>query len=87
MCVLFNGLPFLLDDYLELIDWTGRIIREDKRGSIPNHLPPILSRLSIEAKQWLYITQHFESKFKGFVGSWYNLKKAYQQLGYLRHPT
>ncbi len=82
-----RGLPFLLHDYLELIDWTGRIIREDKRGSIPNHLPPILSRLSIEAKQWLYMTQHFESKFKGFVGSWYNLKKAYQQLGYLRPPN
>ena len=28
------GLPFLLEDYLEVVDWTGRIIREDKRGSI-----------------------------------------------------
>ena len=28
------SLPFRLLDYLELVDWTGRQIREDKRGSI-----------------------------------------------------
>ena len=27
-----KGLPFRLTDYLELVDWTGRILREDKRG-------------------------------------------------------
>ena len=27
-----EGLPFNLIDYLELVDWTGRIILEDKRG-------------------------------------------------------
>ena len=28
-----KGLPFRLTDYLELVDWTGRILREDKRGA------------------------------------------------------
>lgn len=37
------GLPFRLTDYLELVDWTGRLIRENKRGSIHSNLPPILS--------------------------------------------
>lgn len=27
-----KGLPFRLDDYLELVDWTGRQLRDDKRG-------------------------------------------------------
>lgn len=40
-----KGLPFRLKDYLELIDWTGRVLREDKRGAIPAHLPPLLERL------------------------------------------
>ena len=27
-----DGIPFNLSDYLELVDWSGRIIREDKKG-------------------------------------------------------
>ena len=28
-------LPISLDDYLKLLDWTGRQVRQDKKGSIP----------------------------------------------------
>jgi len=37
-----NGLSFRLTDYLELVDWTGRILRDDKRGAIPESTPQIL---------------------------------------------
>ncbi len=80
------GLPFPLHDYLELVDWTGRIIREDKRGAIPSNLPPILGRLAIEPKHWLYLTTQFESKFKGLVGCAFAVKKAATALGYKRSP-
>ncbi|MCU7933535.1 MAG: hypothetical protein KZQ99_01480 [Candidatus Thiodiazotropha sp. (ex Dulcina madagascariensis)] len=43
-----QGLPFSLTDYLQLTDWTGRAIRDDKSGAIPNHLAPILERLNID---------------------------------------
>jgi hypothetical protein len=33
------GLPFCLTDYLELVDWSGRILREDKKGAIPAESP------------------------------------------------
>lgn len=79
-----EGLPFRLTDYLDLVDWTGRVIREDKRGHIPEALPPILTRLSIDPEHWLYMSQHFESRFKGLVGSIYRLKQACRQLGYQR---
>lgn len=81
-----KGLPFLLTDYLELVDWTGRIIREDKRGSIPNDIPPILDRLQIEPKEWLYLSKHFESPFKGLVGSIHKLKQACTAFGMKRTP-
>jgi hypothetical protein len=38
----------VLSDYLELVDWSGRAIRSDKRGYIPESAPPILSRLGVE---------------------------------------
>ncbi len=81
-----RGLPFKLDDYLSLVDWTGRIIRDDKRGSINNNLPPILERLDIDQKHWIFMTTKFESTFKSMVGGWYDLKKAYRHLGFQRTP-
>jgi len=81
-----KGLPFRLSDYLELVDWTGRAVREDKRGSIAQDLPPILDRLAMDAKHWLYLTQNFESPFKGLVGGVFKLKQACKKLGYQRSP-
>ncbi|MCM8856208.1 MAG: hypothetical protein LC539_10760 [Candidatus Thiodiazotropha sp.] len=43
-----KGLPFRLTDYLQLVDWSGRAILDDKLGFIPDNLPPILERLQID---------------------------------------
>jgi hypothetical protein len=42
-----------LDDYLTLVDMTGRIVRDDKRGAIPADLVPILDRLRLDLDAWL----------------------------------
>lgn len=81
-----KGLPFRLTDYIELVEWTGRIIRDDKRGAINQNLPPLLKRLNIEAKQWDYMTQNFENRFKGLVGSVFKLKLACEKMGLQRTP-
>jgi len=47
-----GGLPFSLDDYIDLVDWSGRVVREDKRGAIDETFPPILERLEIDAGTW-----------------------------------
>ena len=78
------GLPFRLTDYLQLIDWTGRIIRDDKRGVISSNVPAIVERLNIDPKHWVYSATQFESRFKSLVGTAHKLKKACETLGYKR---
>ena len=56
-----SGILFGFREYLALLDWTGRIIRDDKRGYIDNTLPPILDRLEITADQWRMNTTQFEA--------------------------
>jgi REP element-mobilizing transposase RayT len=55
------GILFNFEEYLALVDWTGRIIRSDKRGHIDSDLPPMLSRLKITMDQWCINTTQFEA--------------------------
>ena len=48
-----KGIIYNLLDYLELIDWTGRQIRENKTGSIDGNAPPILLRIGIAPEHWI----------------------------------
>jgi len=80
------GLPFLLDDYLELVDWTGRILRDDKRGAIDDKLPFILDRLEFDSLAWSTLTTEFEKKFSHWVGNEHIAKKIYKNRKYQRIP-
>ena len=82
-----QGLPFTLKDYIELVDWTGRAIREDKKGAIATHLPPIIDRLGIETSDWVQLTTAFEKNTKTFVGAESSIESAALQLGYKRTPN
>jgi hypothetical protein len=73
-----KGIPFKLTDYIELVDLSGRVIREDKKGFIDPALSPILQRLNIEAEHWAYLINNFERKFKSFIGAAYKLKQVCQ---------
>ena len=58
-----SGILFDFEDYLELVDTTGRIIREGKRGAISINLPPILKRLNIDLDTWLKNCTQFEKNY------------------------
>ncbi len=55
------GILYTLQGYLELVDWTGRIIRNDQQGFVDAELPPILERLQTSPDQWLIDTTSFEA--------------------------
>ena len=46
-------LPISFDDYLALLDWTGRQLRNGKRGYIHRDVPDIFTRLNYSPKQWM----------------------------------
>jgi hypothetical protein len=56
--VLFNH-----DDYLSLVDTTGQIQRQHKRGFILDTFLPILQRLNIDVEKWIKNAQEFETIF------------------------
>ena len=76
-----TGLPFCLNDYLELVDWSGRILRADKKGAIPSELPAILLRLQMDARHWSYLTRNFEHPFKHLVGAALHVRSVCEDFG------
>jgi len=60
-------LALTLDEYLELLDMTGRQMVAGK-ASIPAHLAPILTRLGIVSDRWLDTVTGFHSLFGRVVG-------------------
>jgi len=48
-----NRFTFSTQDYFELVDWAGRAVRDDKRGTIAADIPPILERLGLNSREYL----------------------------------
>ena len=74
-------IPMHLTDYIELVDWTGRQIRPDKRGAISENVPPILARLGIEQGNWLQNCQKLEEDFRQVIGPAAAIEKFCKAIG------
>lgn len=55
-------------EYIELVDWTARLVVEGKRGSTPADLPPVLERLGLSAEVWLQLTVTLDELFTPYTG-------------------
>ena len=75
-----DGINFSLADYLQLVDYSGRAILENKRGYIDGHLSPILTRLGIDQQAWLENITQFEKQFNLAVGTVEKLQAFAGQL-------
>jgi hypothetical protein len=75
-------IPYSVADYLELVDWSGRAVAEGKRGSIPDALPPLLSRLKIDPENYIrFIRREPKSRFRAFLGSVESMRKRAEAFG------
>ena len=72
-------IPFNQNEYLELVDWSGRAILDNKRGFIPENTPPILFRLGIDEHDWIKHIHYFERQFPTVAGSIDKLKQLAEQ--------
>ncbi|WP_019594252.1 transposase [Thioalkalivibrio sp. ALM2T] len=61
--------PFAFEDYLELVEATGRVIREDKRGFIHDDAPPLLERLGIDPDQFIRAASRMLQQFGSAIGT------------------
>ena len=80
------AIPFAFDDYLDLVETTGRCIREDKRGAITEHTPALLHRLNINPERFIDCATHLMKQFGSAIGAPAHLTElcAARQVKYLR---
>ena len=55
--------------YLDLLDWTARELRSDKRSATPASAAPIFERLGIDANTWCELTRDFGKLFSTVAGT------------------
>ncbi|MFT4562053.1 MAG: REP element-mobilizing transposase RayT [Gammaproteobacteria bacterium] len=63
------GLPFNGQDYLDLVDWTGRCIRDDKRRAIDPRTPKLLAVLGIAEGEWLPNVTTMQARYEVVMGA------------------
>ena len=71
-----TALPYYLRHYLELVDWTGRVVRNNKRGAIPSNVAPILDRIGFDENTWLDGINLFGRPMFQFIGPANRIRQA-----------
>ena len=64
-----------------MVEWTGRQIREGKRGKIPENLAPILERLNIDSNLWVDAVASFSHWTKLVVANATRMAKKADEMG------
>lgn len=75
--------PFAIsaNDYLQLVDWTGRQLAPGKRGSIAADAPPVLARLTDDPSRWTRQVRGVGSGYWRAVGSVEALIELAKRIG------
>ena len=76
-----KALPFSLNEYLTILDWTGRQRRPGKRGAIPSDLAPILLRLQLNPASWCDVQDRYNKLFHRVVARADEMSRAAASAG------
>ena len=77
---LIAFLPIRLVDYIQLVEWTGKQVRSDKRGAIAKHAPSIMKQLHIKENRWTTQVKGIGSRFWRVVGDVNDLLEIAKRL-------
>ena len=78
---LAPALSIRMLDYLELVDWSGRLVSDGKRGSIAPATPSVLVRLGLREQEWQTQMLGIESRYWRAVGTVEALMEKAKALG------
>jgi len=76
------GLPFNVQDYLALLDMTGRVVHPAKRGAIPAGAPRLLESLGVAPQEWLRSVAELHVRFRLFLGAPHRLSAMAERRGW-----
>ena len=85
-CRLRAAIPFSFEDYLDLVETTGRSLHPGKRGLITERVPKLLERLEIDPERFIDCATDLMKQFGSAVGAPAHLTElcAQRQVKYLR---
>lgn len=62
-------LPITFSEYLEVVDYTARLIRTDGKASMPEFVAPIFERLGLRGENWWQYVANPGTKFSYAIGN------------------
>jgi len=74
-------IPMSRNDYLSLLDWTGRVLIKGKRGRIAKNVPTVLARLNLNPDHWLREVNYYGRWYYRAVGSLHAMQDYCDHLG------
>jgi putative transposase len=69
------------EQYLDLVDRSGRLVRQGKSGVIDPDLAPILTRIGARSREWAETVRQFGSNFHIAAGCAESLRKFADRIG------
>ena len=76
-----SAVPMNYQEYLLLIDWTGRALRPDKRGVITGNQPLTLETIGLSPNDWVREMRYYGRWYYRAVGSLQVLNRYCDHLG------